>query len=259
MSRERPDFLRTNGVTFALPSVVGSYLTRPAYPEALLAATDSLAVGDGPVLELGCGPGLVARDLASRGRQVVAVDPSEGMIALAQSLSRDGSSKVRWICSSAEDFDYADSYGLVAAVMSLHWMEWDVVMPAIRRSLAPGARLAIVTANPRPVPWGERLTPLIAEYSTIRNWVAHDLLDLLVEGGYFVREGTATFDSTWESHVEAYVESFHARSGFAREWMGEERAEEFDTRLRALLAEHGVESSVRIEETYVLTWGRPTG
>ena len=254
----RPEFLATNGEIFSLPSVVASYHTRPPYPEAMFDALDRLVIpGDYSVLELGCGPGMVARALCARGRRVVAVDPSEAMIALGKTLEHGDSSRLEWVCSSAEAFAYPERYGLVLAALSIHWMDWDVVFPAIRQALAGGASLALVTSRRELPPWNAELQPLISEYSTIRNWVEHDLLELLTDGGYFKAEGSMDFPATNVSSVEDYIESFHARSGFAREWMGETRAREFDEKLRSLLARHGVSDSVELNEAYLVTWGEP--
>jgi len=44
--------------------------------------------GRGPVCDLGCGPGHVGRYLAERGVEVIGVDLSPGMVALARAEPR---------------------------------------------------------------------------------------------------------------------------------------------------------------------------
>ena len=56
-------------------------------------------LGARSVVDLGCGTGLVTRELARRGYDVVAVDPSEQMLAAAR--SRPDGDRVRWIHGDA--------------------------------------------------------------------------------------------------------------------------------------------------------------
>jgi len=47
------------------------------------------------VIDLGCGTGLLTRALAGEGREVIGVDPSPAMLAVAQ--RGPGAGNVRWI------------------------------------------------------------------------------------------------------------------------------------------------------------------
>lgn len=246
------------GAIFSLASVVGSYLTRPPYAPALFDALDALIdPACRHVLELGCGPAFVARALAQRGRRVTALDPAEGMIALAENLEGGASPLLDWVSESAESFAYPHQYGLVVAAQSLHWMDWDVVFPALKRSLSPGGWFAVVGGRQQPLPWNDELVALIKVYSSVRTWVDRDIFALLDRGGYFDRFGEREVEQAVETAVEDYIESFHARTGFARELMGEGRAAEFDRKLARLIAACGVRDTFTLHLTDVVTWGRP--
>ncbi|QNN54714.1 methyltransferase domain-containing protein [Nocardioides mesophilus] len=51
--------------------------------------------GGGPVLDIGCGPGLLTRDLASRGLAVSGIDISTAMLRLARTKTQDSASPQR--------------------------------------------------------------------------------------------------------------------------------------------------------------------
>lgn len=58
---------------------------RPRYPAAILDDLDRLTggAGAGPTVDVGCGTGILARQLASRGAAVLGVDPSAPMLGQA--------------------------------------------------------------------------------------------------------------------------------------------------------------------------------
>ena len=62
---------------------IGGELTHKPFDRGLLDAVAELA-GDGPVADIGCGPGHVAAYLAGRGARTVGLDPSPGMCAVAR-------------------------------------------------------------------------------------------------------------------------------------------------------------------------------
>jgi 2-polyprenyl-3-methyl-5-hydroxy-6-metoxy-1,4-benzoquinol methylase len=81
----------TPGEVFA--STEEHYLRhRPGYPPVLLDFLARLAAGR--VMDLGSGPGLVARELARRGCEVLAVDPNPRMLEIGRSSAAAGSSFV---------------------------------------------------------------------------------------------------------------------------------------------------------------------
>src|SRR5262249_10565712 len=124
-------------------SVAAAYPTRPPYPPELFDVLAGL-IRDEPrvVLDLGCGTGDVARRLAPLVAPVDAVDPSPAMLTLGRPLPGADHPHLRWVQASAEAFGYPGPYALVVAAESLHWMDWEVVLPRIERALSPQGRLA---------------------------------------------------------------------------------------------------------------------
>lgn len=99
--------------------------------------------GRGPVLEVGCGPGQVARYLADRGVHVAGVDLSTGMVETAARLSPDVPFRVGDMCALAEPDGVLA--GVVAFYAIVHLADGELA-PAFRewrRALAPGGLVLV--------------------------------------------------------------------------------------------------------------------
>src|SRR5437867_8626960 len=70
----------------------------------------ALKIG-GPVLDLGCGTGMLACRMAAEGLTVVGADPSLNMLAIAR--ARPGAALVEWICAGAQSLRLAQRFDLV--------------------------------------------------------------------------------------------------------------------------------------------------
>jgi SAM-dependent methyltransferase len=108
---------------------------------AALAAFAEQVRGRGPVLDVGCGPGLVAAHLAGLGVEVSGVDLSPAMVAHARRLHP----QLRFEVGSATDLHPAPaSLGGVLAWWSLFHLPRAVVpdvVAALARGLVPGGQL----------------------------------------------------------------------------------------------------------------------
>jgi SAM-dependent methyltransferase len=97
-------------------------------------------------LDVGCGEGRLARDLAALGHRVVAVDAAPSMVRYARELDPDG----EYLVANAADLPFeADAFDLVIAFMSLQDM--DDPEGAVReawRVLEPGGRFCLALVHP---------------------------------------------------------------------------------------------------------------
>src|SRR5258708_18988868 len=102
------------------------------------------------ILDLGCGTGLLTRELAVSDRQVVGVDPSSAMLAVAR--RQTDADRVQWVegDSSALGTPEADLVvmtGNVAQVF-LDDAEWAATLRAIHAALPFAGHLPFATPNP---------------------------------------------------------------------------------------------------------------
>lgn len=247
------------GEQFRDASVAAAYRTRPPYPAALFDILAALLPDPvSPVLDLGCGTGRIAIPLSSHVSRVDAVDPSAAMLEAARSAA-GRVDNIRWINESAETYAYSDSYGLIVTAASLHWMEWEVVLPKIREALRPDAVLAIVdNASFEDAPWREELLKLISKHSTNQDYRPFHLVETLCSRGLFDVVGRATtLPEDFVQPLDDYVLSFHSRNGFSRERMSQDSARTFDAAVRQAVRPFIQNSLVRTQVMAAVTWGVP--
>jgi SAM-dependent methyltransferase len=107
------------------------------------------------IIDFGCGTGLLTCELAIEGRQIIGIDPSAAMLAVAQ--RKPGAERVQWIegDSSAlgkREADLAIMTGNVAQVF-LDDSEWETTLQALHTALRPGGYLAFESRNPLARAW----------------------------------------------------------------------------------------------------------
>jgi SAM-dependent methyltransferase len=120
------------------------------YAEALLRRRgyESIAreiasrVREGRILDLGAGPGLLSLELVrlSPHVEVLGVDPSPGMVALAKRLCRRMKDRVRFLVGEAYHLPFPpSSFELVVSVGVLHHLlDLPRALKEVRRVLKPG-------------------------------------------------------------------------------------------------------------------------
>lgn len=113
--------------------------------------------GASSVVDIGCGTGTLACLLAAEGIEVVGVDPSAAMLAVA--ARKEHADLVRWIHGVAADVlphqsDLAVMTGNVAQVF-LDDSEWADTLHAVRQMLRPGGWFVFETRRPERKGWLE--------------------------------------------------------------------------------------------------------
>ncbi|MCU7722505.1 methyltransferase domain-containing protein [Actinoplanes sp. KI2] len=119
---------------------------RPGYPGELFAdlvAVTGIGAGS-PVLEIGCGTGQATRSLAALGCEVTAVEPGEGMAALAtRRLGEFGNVTVER-ATFEEWGDRGRRFDVVVAASSWHWVDPAVGWRRAREVLRPGGWMVLL-------------------------------------------------------------------------------------------------------------------
>ncbi|MFB7665818.1 class I SAM-dependent methyltransferase [Kitasatospora sp. NPDC056138] len=236
--------------------VARAYSRRAPYPPEVDEILLGL-LGSQPriVLDLGCGPGTLARRLAPHVRRVDALDAAPEMIAEGRRLPGGDHPAIRWICATAEEFDTDERYGLITAGRSLHWMRCETVLPHCRRLLTDAGVLAVPRST-REVPWRAAEERFLAGWATSRP--RRDVTAELERRGLFQRQGERTTPRlTVRQPIEDYITSFHSREAFRVEDLGLERARAFREGFRRLLRPYARDGVLSFTVLGRVTWGRP--
>jgi SAM-dependent methyltransferase len=134
---------------------------RPPYslalPETL--AEECGPDGTGRLLDVGCGPGVLAVELAPLVSEAVGLDPDADMLAEAERHARRNRvTKVRWVQGLAEQIPDLGlgTFRLVTFGQSFHRTDRERVAESVYDILEPGGSVAMVahTADDRPEPPG---------------------------------------------------------------------------------------------------------
>jgi S-adenosylmethionine-dependent methyltransferase len=106
-----------------------------------------------PVLDAGCGTGETAIWLANRGNQVVGIDRSEAMLAIAQRQAEQAAVKVDWrVGNIPEDLPH-DVFELVVCHNLLGYLAQPAAACAkMAERLPPGGYLSVVVSNALALP-----------------------------------------------------------------------------------------------------------
>ncbi|MBB5959771.1 SAM-dependent methyltransferase [Saccharothrix tamanrassetensis] len=252
----------------------------PGFVETLVAALG--LDGTGRLLDVGCGPGIVALALAPHFAEVVGIDPDESMVAeAARQAARREATNVRWATARAEDLP-ADlgEFRAVVFAQSFHWTDRDQVAATVLEMLEPGGAFihmsdlkdppAESTPLPAPTPPYAEIRELVQRYLGPGRRAGRGTLvngtpgreDLVIE-----RAGFEAF----ERHVvpagqvvdrapDNIVAWVFSRSDSAPHLFGD-RLADFERDLRALL--DGVSPDDRFAEhlppTEIMTWRKPQG
>jgi len=256
----RPEFWGArHSERFTDPSIIAAYRYRPPYPDALierLAAliSDELRV----VLDVGCGPGNLARPLLRHVARVDAVDVSPGMIALGKTLPGGNDPRLHWFVGSAEEASLPPPYALVTAGSSLHWMDWAVVLPLFADALTPNGVLAICNLPTPDELWTPAIRAIIPRYSTNPDFQPLDLIGELGRRGLFAKRGEYTTEpEILTQPVADFIEWFHSMSSFSRDLMTPDAAAAFDAELRTAVAPYMRDGHLDTHVIGHVVWGKP--
>lgn len=117
--------------------------------------------GDETLLDVGCGDGRITAELAARlpQGQVIGIDPSPAMIALA----RTSFPHLTLLQTTAEELSFHQTADIVLAMSSVHWMrDPKRAFQKMAQALKPSGSLYLLT-YPKPSPWWKCLDETLAE------------------------------------------------------------------------------------------------
>ncbi|MFC7625011.1 class I SAM-dependent methyltransferase [Microlunatus sp. GCM10028923] len=247
--------------TFQQEAVAEAYRHRPPYPDEVFDRLVGLIV-DEPrrVLDIGAGEGAIARPLAPRVEQVVAIDVSAPMVAAGRQRPGGDHPNLAWQVSPIETADLDGPYALVTAGAALHWMPWQETFARILPHLTPNAQLVVMGHGPIDQPWSADILPIIQRHSRKQDFdPEYCLVGAIQDRGLLDLAGTVrTAPITYRQSVGDYIEQFHSTSSLARGLMAPGEAADFDAAVAEAVSPYANDGWLDLTIQAELSWGRPT-
>jgi SAM-dependent methyltransferase len=135
----------------------------------------------GPVLELGCGSGRVALDLASRGHEVTALDSEPVLVGALASRGRARGLRIETVVADARSFELPKrEFALIVAPMQVAQLMGgaggrDDLLACARAHLRTGGVLALALADPLEGVPAEEADPPLPDVREEDGWVFSSL------------------------------------------------------------------------------------
>ena len=143
---------------------------RPAYAPRLIHLVARLAdlSGHCRVLDLGCGPGMLAGAFAKLAGEVIAMDPEPEMLRIA-TTEFGGAGRIRFVRGSSDDLaPELGRFHLVTMGRSFHWMDRLETLRRLDGMIEPGGTVALFDSEHLDVPdnaWNAEYRALVRGYA----------------------------------------------------------------------------------------------
>ncbi|MDX8354585.1 methyltransferase domain-containing protein [Cognatiyoonia sp. IB215182] len=230
-----------SGRSFQSAKLSDNYVHRPPYAPQIHACIAEHAPSAKRLLDLGCGEGKLARPLARMFDNVVAVDPSENMLALGRSLENGDAPNINWIAAKAEDAPLSGRFDLVTFASSIHWMDCDRLFPKLKPHLSAQSLFAFVEGDQAfEPPWEAEWRAFLAKWVPMVTGWSLDSAEWRAWRDKHLRHVAVT--DTFEflsppvrQSVDDFILCQHSRNTFSPLALGN-RTAQFADELRELLA-----------------------
>ncbi|WP_375501709.1 class I SAM-dependent methyltransferase [uncultured Nostoc sp.] len=144
--------------------------------------------GQGRLLDLGTGPGLIAIPLSTKFQEVVAIDPDPEMLKEAQRQAASvGANNITWLEQGAELINPSlGKFKLATIGRAFHWMERELVLERLYELLADDGAIpslrdatrtvssAIALLNTGDNPWISSLPWKQAAVEVVKKWLGEE-------------------------------------------------------------------------------------
>jgi SAM-dependent methyltransferase len=217
---------------------------RVAYPPRLIARVAELC-GLQPsdrLLDLGCGPGQLAKAFSPLVREAVGVDPEPEMLRIA---AMDQPANVRFVEGSS--YDIGPGWGrfkLVTMGRSFHWMDRVDTLRRLNEIIVPGGAVALLRDHHPALPenaWRKDYHALVKDYSGHDpewrkrrgpEWVGHE--SVLLDSVFCALEEISVYQRR-EISADVLVDRALSMSSTSRAKIGD-RADALAEEITALMA-----------------------
>lgn len=233
----------------------------PYSPELIRRVAEVTGLGaQHRVLDLGCGPAPLSRLFAPLAREVVAMDPTPEMLAMARELA--GSTvNIRFVAGSSYDLGPAlGRFHLTVMGRSFHWMDRIDTLRRLDRLIEPTGAVAVLGDSSPAIPanawhrvWQDicaRYEPRTGAHRADANWIRHEAI--LLDSPFSRLEEFAVIERR-PLDVETLVHRTLSMGSTSPTHLGEEKTAAISAEVRARLADVREE----VVETYALVAWRP--
>jgi SAM-dependent methyltransferase len=177
----------------------------------ILALLEPVRTRHGLVLELGCGSGLLTRELAAAGQRVIATDASPAMLGLARQYA-PAAEDIRPLVLPGDLLPPADAVVSVGHVLNYLPDEHaiDQALTAIARALRPGGLFAIDICD---LAYGQARRDAPPAASVHDDWAIITRFSLPAPGRFvrqittFVRAGEGCWRRDHETHYNVLIDT----------------------------------------------------
>jgi SAM-dependent methyltransferase len=151
--------------------------------------------GQGRLLDVGCGPGVVTLPLAHCFTEAVGLDPDPGMLAEGARRAADaGIENITWVRARAEDLPTGlGRFRVATFAQSFHWMDRERVAALVLEMLEPGGALVHISDVKGGGAWERRDNTLphsLPPYEAIRGLIQRYLGPVQRAGQGHLRYGS---------------------------------------------------------------------
>jgi trans-aconitate methyltransferase len=245
---------------------------RPGIPEEVAAALDHAAPQARPrrLLDIGTGTGLVAESLLGRFDDIIAIDNDAEMLAAAESALRPAlpsGSELALVETTAEDFVPPAAWraDLVTICRAFHWLDQAAVLRLLDRQVTPHGAVAVFGDNSfwaADSSWKRDVRAVVQEFlgeerrAGAGTFKHHDrpYSEIMAESPFSaVEEIRVPVHRTWTAEsVLGYLYS----TTFAAPHLFGDSLGEFETSVKAVLAEHSDDDTFPEDNEFLIRIGR---
>jgi SAM-dependent methyltransferase len=249
-------------------SAAAHYLAgRPSYAPALpgLVARSCGLDGSGWALDLGCGPGQLARAFAPYVSRVLAVDPEPEMLAVGEGLTTGASIEYRQ--GSSQDLSpEMGQFRLVTIGRAFHWMDRAETARRLDHMVDPGGAIVLFRVDHLDVPanrWLDRYQGVLdaSLKSGVRSawkqpgWVKHEAV--LLESPFSALERIGVIEQV-RTPVGSLLDRALSMSATTHARLGDDGANRLRDEVTAVLGEVAEDGLVaEVLESIALIARRP--